>query len=380
MRHQAHGLVGYKRLIGIRDMSDYHCTEAEIDRLDDMLQDRLQRGSRADWRSVWDQIKAVGVGFKGARYPTREEHQRAWDRFQSLIVRVKDAQEVQRSSRRDECAKLEKRIDELESMLPGWFTSSKRTDWKTVWAQINIVSAVFKEVRCQTREDRDRAWSRFQKMVIKVKEAQNEEQEAWDRKRDVSERHKSEILSWARSADPSSGLADTVLALATGGISIALNALLGPLDERKAELQRCSAALKQGGDLLHEYKDEMLGRDKQEAFQVLQAAREKLDSLWESYKHERESAYAKQQESWTQRVNERIVKLEERIERLSAVLSKKESHLSDLYRKLGDARSDDYRSVVSGWIREEESAIQEIREKIRSVEIWRSEERDKLRR
>lgn len=361
-------------------MSDYHETEAEIEKLEGIIQDALRRGASADWRPVWDQIKSVGARFKEARYPTKEAHQRAWDRFQNLIATVKEAQEAQKRLQQKGCARLNEEIDRLDAMLPGWLTGSTTTEWKSVWSQINKINTIFKEVRFPAREDREEAWKRFQKMVAKAKEAQQESHDAWDKKKHLSERHKDQILSRIRAAEPSSGIADVILSIATGGISMALNAVLGPFDEQKSELQRCSAALKEAGDLLHEYKDEMLGRDKHEVFQALQAARERLNAAWDTYKRNRESAYTHQHADRTRRVNERIENLEERTERLSAVLAKKEAHLNDLYEKLSDARSDDFRGVVSGWIREEESAIQEIREKLRNVETWLAEERDKLRR
>jgi len=35
----------------------------------------------------------VGDSFKGAKFPTHEEHQQAWDKFQSLVSDVKRTQE-----------------------------------------------------------------------------------------------------------------------------------------------------------------------------------------------------------------------------------------------------------------------------------------------
>src|SRR5437899_1019653 len=49
------------------------------------------------WNEVWDLIKQIGPSFKGTRYPTREENDRAWEKFQGLVGQVKEAQERQRA-------------------------------------------------------------------------------------------------------------------------------------------------------------------------------------------------------------------------------------------------------------------------------------------
>jgi hypothetical protein len=43
-----------------------------------------------------------------------------------------------------------------------------------------------------------------------------------------------------------------------------------------------------------------------------------------------------------------------------------------------EARGDDFRSVVSGWISEEEAGIGDVKEKLRRVEDWIYEDREKL--
>jgi len=45
--------------------------------------------SKKDWRSIWDRIKEIGAAFKETRYPTRDEKDRAWSRFQSVVEHVR---------------------------------------------------------------------------------------------------------------------------------------------------------------------------------------------------------------------------------------------------------------------------------------------------
>jgi predicted nucleic acid-binding Zn-ribbon protein len=154
---------------------------------------------------------------------------------------------------------------------------------------------------------------------------------------------------------------------------------------RSKELQHASEALKKGWTMLNEHKEDMLGRDKHDAFQAFNEAKEHLDREWDNYKRERQKAYdnhqrehEQKQQAWRRGTEENIRYLEDRRDRLNSVLSHKESHLEDLRNKLSDAWSDDYRSRVSGWIDEEESNIQDIRDKLSNVEDWLHEARSKL--
>jgi hypothetical protein len=64
----------------------------------DALLDDLERSViglvplRTRWKPIWEQIRLIGASFKGIRYPTPEERQQAWLRFQSLIQQVREAQ------------------------------------------------------------------------------------------------------------------------------------------------------------------------------------------------------------------------------------------------------------------------------------------------
>jgi hypothetical protein len=125
-------------------------------------------------------------------------------------------------------------------------------------------------------------------------------------------------------------LGDVILAIATGGLSAVIeagfDALLGPFDEQKYELQRYSQAMKEGWAYLSEHKGEMLGKHKQQAFAVLNSAKESLDSAWERWKEgkqqaldqyhaEKRAAWEERQakrEAWESHMNEHISNLEDR--------------------------------------------------------------------
>src|SRR5205085_2179995 len=47
---------------------------------------------KAKWRDAWPQIKGISDAFRSTRYASRDDHQRAWERFQSLVSDVKTGQ------------------------------------------------------------------------------------------------------------------------------------------------------------------------------------------------------------------------------------------------------------------------------------------------
>lgn len=281
---------------------------------------------------------------------------------------------------------VNRNIAKLESMLPGILDFGK-PDWKAIWQQIRGTGKSFKGVRFPSKDDHEAAWNRFQRLVDKVKAQQAEHQKEWEKKKEESARLRERIISQARAAQPvDSGLTDFILTLATGGVTLLLDAIMGPFDKEKEQLKDCGRQLQKGWDMLRENKENMFGKDKGLAFEALNETKELLDRRWERYKAERQKAYEKYQRekagkrrAWKEKVEANIRKLEERRDKLNAVLAHKERHLDELHDKLRDARGDDFRSVVSGWISEEEAGIGDVKEKLGKVEDWIYEDKEKLR-
>jgi hypothetical protein len=73
---------------------------SDLDGLIDNLADHVREagGGKAKWRDAWPDIKAISAGFRSVRYPSREDHQRAWERFQGLIADVKRGQDEARKA------------------------------------------------------------------------------------------------------------------------------------------------------------------------------------------------------------------------------------------------------------------------------------------
>lgn len=284
------------------------------------------------------------------------------------------------------------KIDSLESDVDD--AEPFKTKWSDIWNDVKKIGAGFKQTRFNNPAEREQAWGRFQTIIERIKEIQSDENDRRNRLREVSSDHKDKILSCASAADPPSGLGDALLSVIMPVIPLmknTLNAVLpGPeLDETRQNLQYCSQKLKDGWRLLSEYRDEMTGRDKKEAFDALKDSQESLNNAWAQWKEAKSKAHEARQQAWEarqerrkqwgERVRANIEKLEDRLQKLTAVLSHKESHLDDLRDKRDSARSDDFRARVEEWIDQEEGAISDIRRKIDQVEDWLDEARAKLK-
>lgn len=272
-----------------------------------------------------------------------------------------------------ESDKIDSLIDDLEDTVN--MIVPFQTKWKPVWGLIRDIGASFKDIRYPSQQAREDAWARFQSLVQRVKEGQANEQSQYEERARESERHKYEIMHCASMAIPRS---DAIVHVVTFGISLlakaAINKLIPgpPIDEERDILQSCSKSLAEGWALLSRYKGEMLGRDKHEAFEALRVARERLQEAWEEWKRGRQAAYEERQRNrevkrqsyeeqqrareeratkhaaWRKRVETNIDNLEQRLEKLTAVLAHKESHLDELRDKRDSAWNDDFRERVEG--------------------------------
>ena len=292
-------------------------------------------------------------------------------------------------------SEIEALLDSLEALLEE--AQEGRIKWGDIWREIRNIQKAFKESRFPTAQDRQAAWGRFQSIIAKVKTCQERARREFEEILRRSEYHLEQIRYYAWRATPPPEIIDAILAICTGGLTIlikaGLEAILGPFDERKLVLQKCSEALKEGWAYLSRHKGEMLGKHKKEAFDALSRASELLGQAWDIWrtgkkqaiehyrrlKQEAREARQAKREAWEIRMRENISKLEDRLERLKRALDRRRSNLARLEAMRDSARSDSYRKRIDDWIEEERSRIAEIEGKIEQVEAWISEARDKLR-
>ncbi len=178
------------------------------------------------------------------------------------------------------------------------------------------------EERQREREKRQKEWEEKQK-------EREKKERAWANRVSKSKSHIDTIISMARSAEPSSeassAFADMIIGVATGGISIALESLLGQrnhLRERAQYLKSCSEKNKSAWEYFSRYKHEMIGEDKAQASSALFSVRDKLNAAWgdlnekkqkvndslQRAKEEKEKERAAKQAAWEERQRVKIEK------------------------------------------------------------------------
>lgn len=299
-------------------------------------------------------------------------------------------------------SEIEALLDSLETLVDE--AEGKRGKWKDVWGEIKSVGQAFKGSRFPTAQDRQAAWDRFQSIIANVKACQERAREKFEERVRESKYHLEQILPYVERATPPSESTDALLAICTGGLSVlikaGIDAILGPFDERKLELQRCSEILKEGWAYLSQNKAEMLGKHKKEAFDALKKASEALHEAWdkwksargeaiEQYHAEKQAAWEARQakreawiakrEAWEGRLRENISKLEDRLDHLESALGRRQGNLSKLEDMRDAAWSDSYRDHVEEWVDEENDRISDIERKIDQIKGWISDMEAKLR-
>lgn len=310
-------------------------------------------------------------------------------------------------------AELDTLIDDLQTAVED--SDPRKGYWKELWALVGEIGSGFKGTHYPTKEDKEKAWNRFQELVARAR-ARSEEaktrvkesQREWERREERSQRAREDVQAKASGSRPTTpgerALADLIL-LPLTLIRRILEDLFGVddldrLEEIRHELVRCNEKLREAWSVFNEHKQDLLPGDKNEAYQSLQEAREKLNEGWRQWKEARSALHNRKHQEWEQRQRERearraereekhrlfverveanIEKLEDKLSNSKAALERQEAHLDDLQNKYSEAWSDGFRETCSGWIEEAEGRIASIKEHIERLEGWIEQEREKLR-
>jgi hypothetical protein len=64
---------------------------SELDRLVSQLERLVEESNprKGYWGELWSLVRQTGSGFKETRYPTREDREIAWSRYQDLVERAR---------------------------------------------------------------------------------------------------------------------------------------------------------------------------------------------------------------------------------------------------------------------------------------------------
>ena len=256
-------------------MSDYRIVLQEIGRLEAIVSSELGE-SKWNFEAIWSQIRITGSAFKGARFPTKEEHQKAWEDFQKLIHKVKEKQE----SKND---KVLKEIQNLKAMIPVGLIGEEKWDFEAIWSQIRITGSAFKGARFPTKEEHQKTWEDFQSHIDKVKKKQEDNRKQSSALRD----------SIIRQANCISLTDDRwVAALFTAGISLVIDKVVDglvevidgkerpPYEAQREILESANKELKNLWDLFGKKKAQLLRDDKDAVYRTLMNVQSRLDDEW----------------------------------------------------------------------------------------------------
>lgn len=310
-------------------------------------------------------------------------------------------------------SELDRLVSQLEQLVEE--ANPRKGYWGELWSLVRQTGAGFKETRYPTRDDKDRAWDRYQDLVERAR-ARSEEnkkrlelnEREWKKRQVNSESLRDQIQGKAASSRPLTdferGLGDIFLFPIKMAEAI-LSQLLGlktpsELEEIRQELLACNRTLQDAWKTFNDRRSELLPGDRKQAYESLQKARQRLDEAWEQWKAKKSALHEQKQREWVERQRLReerreekerkhrhfVAKVEAHIEELQGKLAKAESalehqerHLSDLRSQYYSAWSDSFKERCSGWIDESEERIGSIREHIDRLEGWIREERSKLR-
>jgi hypothetical protein len=344
-----------------------------LDRLIIELEKILAAGAPQGWREFWDKAREIQEGFNArVRYPTKEDWQAAWERFNALRNRASEHRRQQKPS--SEAKKLDSLVDELEILLrtgtcilgPLSFRSLEYPaslniltplvyDWRPVWDKTKEIQALFNAgVRYPTKELRDQAWVRFNNLRNEASKRANEDRETIF---NVSRAWRDSL--WAQiNAERYSTLTDAIFFFDPTTIE---------------EMKRSGQRLRDLGRRLSEVKEFMLKEHKDECFQLIQEVRATHDNFWGRCKQERErrqQAFREKVDAALERLEGNINKNEERKANSEEALARCEANIEKLLDMRDNARGEEFRVQVDHWLEKAYAKRDSIRESIGRAEEW----------
>ncbi len=378
---------------------------AELVGIVDELEAAVARAGAGElsWREVWDRIRRVGDGFRGIRFPTRDEHVAQWTRFRALVDRTKELQQEWRGQAEEKVAPLLDRVEAFAASLEGPEAAWPR--WKQCWEEIRAIGEEFKATPFPRREDRSAGWRRFQEVVARVKEGQERERSARRGQAPRSRLLAAALLALVEAARPleaggaapaegrepvpepeDAGVGDDPAggeSPAPGGDDVPLP--IPPAAPRTESLKECSGRLREARRLFSEHKGEMLPPDRRAVFDGLKAASAALDEAWARWKASKSGggegatpADGDRRAEWEARLRENVARLEDRLARLREVEERKERHMEELRGKQRGAGGGDFRARIDAWLEEEREALDSVRAKMTEIRGWLDDARGRL--
>lgn len=405
-------------MLGLVPGDGHEAIEADIDHLAQQVESDEPR-----WNDLWASVRAITEAFRTAHFESHGQRQASWERFQGVVARLKERRNEERERASEHLAEsarvlallanavadgsknvvqllgtarselkaargapkeqLDAAWNELKTLEAEWkaeqagaarelderieglatlFDSARFGDgaWGEVWAEVRGIRDAFKAVRYESREDREEAWSDYQRLVDQIKADRDERQYR-------SERLAREI----RNTAPNLADGGIVGGLASLGASMMTGGFLDSDAEESLKYQ--SGQLSEAWSRFKEHKDDLLPQERNAVYAELKEAQEILDAAWAELKSAKQAAWRERTEA---NLNKNRDKLAELLEK-EARMSERASKLQD---DIDSAWSDDFRERAEGWLEDLEGKLASLREHIARVEGWIEEDEEKLSR
>ena len=262
-------------------------------------------------------------------------------------------------------------INTLEDYLPADLSlnifsigNDRRSDWKRFWNYAKQIQEKFNSgVKFPSKEERQIAWTKFNSL----------RNEASRR----SEIEKTHIESSSKE------LRDEIFSICSDTKYVPVYDVLFFFDKANTwQVKKWQEYVRKAGQKLSDNKHKMLGRHKQECWELIQEIRESHQLFWDKHNEaweERKRNNESKKQEFIDRINRNIVKNKHNLEKANDALERQESRLSDLQYKLSDTESDKWRGIFSEWISECEDKIYDIKNSIERISGWIDEDEEKLR-
>lgn len=225
--------------------------------------------------------------------------------------------------------------------------------WADKWRLAAEIQEGFNsKIRYPTREERDRAWGNFNFLRGELAK-RSKEDEDW--RKNISSRHKSQILGKVGSSKP--------------------DEFFGFSPVNKERMKMYGATLNSAGNMLSENKHEMLGEDKQECFEAIRQMRDEHNIWWEHLRIEKIERIG----TFKNRVRSNLTQNYERLQKAKDALENCRNQAAVLRNEIASAWNEDWRGRREGWLAELEDRTVDIEKSIERIEGWIEEDEMKLR-
>jgi hypothetical protein len=251
----------------------------------------------------------------------------------------------------EKAARNAKKIEsELDLLKGGHWRSPLQRDYHAFWAHAKEINELFKTLKPLDKEERERLWEKMNTICNNTKTKQQSEV---DSRKYKSKQHRDWIIKQAESCRPIQFLV---------------------IQSNVEEMKDMGKRLKETGQYLSRYKEEMLHEDKAECFERIQDVRHAQDLWWDAHKGNRQQ----RADDFKDRVRANLEKNRERYDKTSEALRKMRASEDNLRDQINSAYNDNWRDKAYGWLSELEDKIRDTEAHLDRIEGWIREDEAKL--